>query len=144
MTKSTNLLISILCAYSALANCAASTSARANDDFLNAILNDPANHDGVIVELSIYPLDVDPESTRPRESYVICWEPCALETFDGSLFSVIRPAVPGAYDGMSGDERVTLTAVFNAVCMQQELACSPHVHFIFEEIPASGDSQQHV
>lgn len=122
-----------------LAGCAAASSAPANSDVLNAILDDPANHDGAIVELSIYPLDIDPEVEVPRESYVICWEPCALEIFDGSFFSVIRPAVPGTYDGMTGDQRVTLTAAFNAVCVQQEMACSPHVHFLFEELPARGE-----
>lgn len=122
-----------------LASCVSASSEPANSDVLNAIFDDPANHDGAIVELSIYPLDVDPERERPRESYVICWEPCDLETFDGSFFSVLRPATPGTYDGMTGNQRVTLTAAFNAVCAQQELTCSPHVHFVFEEVPARSE-----
>ena len=122
-----------------LASCESASSEPANSDVLNAIFDDPANHDGAVVELSIYPLDVDPDWGRPRESYAICWEPCDLSTFEGSFFSVIRPAVPGTYDGMTGDQRVTLTASFNAICVQQELACSPHVNFIFEEVPARSE-----
>jgi hypothetical protein len=97
-----------------LASCSAGTSV----DATIAVLDDPARHDGKIIELDVYPFDL----VHDPERYVACLDHCSL-TQAQRVVTRLAAKESGRYDGFTGSERVRVTVRIDAGCYQPGSTC---------------------
>lgn len=98
---------------------------------LLGIIERPLEHDGQVIQITIYPYDLFGADNR----YIMCFSPCdRAEAEERQL--VIYTETPGAFSGMSGQEAVSITARFSAACFQPESVCLAHRPYVFHEVQA--------
>jgi len=98
-----------------------------SSDPLRDVWDNPLRHEGDTFEVIFYPRDYG-----SSESYTMCFEPCSQLRASREL-AVIRPALPGRFDGADGQHQVTMHVTFRAECFRPHALCG-HTPYVFEEV----------